>query len=423
MNNLRYVRVQDDLHGARAGDGGVFFPYQRQDDRNTMHFSVNSIVTDHTYGAFNVNKQGDLTGKILIITDPQGAPAPSGLNQVDTWFRMNLQNHPQSGQVQRGLALKSPTIIAPEGTPDVPGATMIHYDGTMQGRNAAFMDCMAEAGVRVEAAGFRNWDGQSWAESVAWEESTASRIYGDKAQYIHKGVHDNSLDDRLESMSAEGLLERMRHGDAAYEEDGVHTTCLSFIEGKAGRSNDALDRFFATAAPEDISRCGPIYEQLRQKVGSELAEARRIQAEIDAHKQSPEYLRPIMDAVVDEEMSRRFPAGGSFHVAKPGATSPLVLTLEQMALAIKEGHVNSQDSIWRPEYGGQWKPFPSVFKDSAQAAAEYPQLFAAPKPMAPPRPPTQAAPLKTIKLGGLARVVGVVREEDASRVRERVRES
>ncbi len=72
-SSLLAVRVQDDLHGLFVDtQGNTHLKYvQPLSMRNTCHFAINGIVSDHAYGSFNETAEGDLKGKVVIIAPPR----------------------------------------------------------------------------------------------------------------------------------------------------------------------------------------------------------------------------------------------------------------------------------------------------------------------------------------------------------------
>lgn len=203
---LLLVRVQDELHGARLANDGLRLPFDRKDsERNTVHFSVNSIVSDHAYGKFNENEDGSLRGKIVILADAADLPQAAGFGQVDTWFRLTSERDPKSGQVNRWLDVGGAVIVAPEGTEVPGGARAVYYQGGIEARDAAVQSVFDERGIKMEQAGFRNWLGHNWSSSERWALENAADLWGSEAKHTHLGGHDSSLDEALERSSVAGL--------------------------------------------------------------------------------------------------------------------------------------------------------------------------------------------------------------------------
>lgn len=58
IDQLHLVRVQDGLEGIRFDDGDLLITRNTQDTselsmRNTVHFTLNGVVSNHAYGEFN----------------------------------------------------------------------------------------------------------------------------------------------------------------------------------------------------------------------------------------------------------------------------------------------------------------------------------------------------------------------------------
>lgn len=192
----RWVRVQDDLHGMRPssdGSGGLFAPNGRA--RHTMHGTLDCVVGDHTYGSFNEDKDGNFKGKIILIADPKEMGPPSGFGLVDTWFRKTEDVNPSTGQAEAGLHIGRATVVAPEGTPPIPGAQMLYYDGTQEDRDRVAKEHMQSVGVEVKEASKWSWVGEG---SNHRSPDIYQEIYGSIDPHVHFGPHEGSLDGQIE---------------------------------------------------------------------------------------------------------------------------------------------------------------------------------------------------------------------------------
>lgn len=222
MQNTRHllVRVQDDVHRMWRTGASVFMAHDRP-RRGTVHFTVDGVVADHAYGAFNQDRNGKLKGGVVIIADPTQMRRAAGLGQADTWFRKHGAHDPATMIRHQGIFIGTPTIVAPAGTRAVDGATMVHHNGTLEGRNAAVFSVLRDAGVQPQVIGYRAWIDHDrradWdmQQSRQWAESLADRLYGGQTQGIHFGPHDSSHDSQIDDLTAmvDVQLSHLQQGD------------------------------------------------------------------------------------------------------------------------------------------------------------------------------------------------------------------
>ena len=201
------VRVQDDLHGAYVNEqGNITLAYHQESTRNTAHFSLNSITADiNGYGAFNEHPDGSLKGKIVFITPLNEMKPPAGLNQIDTWFRFNVDQKQQQ-TLELGA---SAIVIVPRGTLVPEGMRALYYDGTIEGRDNKVAEYIESQGVKLEYAQTRNWSGHSQASAQQWAQEVKTQLYGPESS-IHIGSHDGSRDQELERCTVKGLIENFK---------------------------------------------------------------------------------------------------------------------------------------------------------------------------------------------------------------------
>jgi hypothetical protein len=99
-DRLRLVRAQPDLQGIGRDEGGIYIYRYNKAQRNTVHFTINGIVSSHLGG--NWDKAG-----VVIIVDIRNVEGhPVKVNLVDTYYHLDQQGK---------LYLKNPVIFAKPG--------------------------------------------------------------------------------------------------------------------------------------------------------------------------------------------------------------------------------------------------------------------------------------------------------------------
>jgi hypothetical protein len=266
---LLLVRVQDDLYNASMEERGLFLPYAREGIsgvwRNTSHWTVNCVVSDHAYGRFNEAADGSLKGKIVILADPREMPVPAGLGQVDTWFRLDAERHP-GGPLRRGLSVGHRAIVvAPEGYPVPDGVSVVRYAGGIEARNGAVERVLAERSIKPEVAGMWGWVGGK--EAGQWASDVGESLYRERARAIHFGPHDGSVDGYLEAGArVEALLERFENDRLYVEDSGAEVPILDIIERAIAEQRDLLAGVLASFPEVELSRTGDFYLAQRDAV-------------------------------------------------------------------------------------------------------------------------------------------------------------
>ena len=343
------VRVQDSLHEAFFGPGGLTLPYRREgQDRNTLHFSVNSIVQDHPYGSFNLDSHGELKGKIVLLADPREMSLPAGLSQVDTWYRLSADRDEKDGKVNRYLTLGHPTIVAPKGTAIPEGANAIFYNGGIQERDAAVKLFFDAHQFSLKPAGMRAWRGETEDTALQWAQRMATSLYGKEALHVHTGTHDASLDANLESMSVSGLVASLK-GQWLAEQDGIQTPYIALVENKHDSSISALQQFLEELSPSERQRIGPHYENQIAKLNADLTEARNLDVSWKAAMRTNN-----MNGICAELDT--LPGKGDFFLAQKDKQGFEQLDSTTMACRIADEKVNIHQSIWREGLTIDWTP-------------------------------------------------------------------
>ena len=182
VGGYRLVRVVDGLDNIQANPDGSLIAtarYNGHSQRNTLHFTVNSMVGDHNMGKF--------PGKYVIIANPAEMPRDqaAGARAEDTWYRFNNE-----GEINLGRAI----VLAPEGSSVPNGIKAQYYKGD---RATAIDTAFKQMGV-----GFHGVAGTDSVIGIRNDEyhKDFSTQYGTGA--TQGGQHDGSLEGYLESIPA-----------------------------------------------------------------------------------------------------------------------------------------------------------------------------------------------------------------------------
>ena len=204
----RLVRVVDGLDNIKAnGDGSLtaIARYNGHSQRNTLHFTVNSMVGDHNMGKF--------PGKYVIIANPAEMPRDqaAGARAEDTWYRFNNE-----GEINLGRAI----VLAPEGSSVPNGIKAEYYKGD---RSTAIDTAFKQMNV-----GFHGVAGTDAVIGIKNDEyhKDFSTQYGTGA--TQGGQHDGSLEGYLESIPArlQGYLGHLQKS-IYYEPPGERETFVT----------------------------------------------------------------------------------------------------------------------------------------------------------------------------------------------------
>jgi hypothetical protein len=341
-NDIRFVRVQDNLYGMETdAEGNLILKYKRDTkdtNRNTIHFTVNTIVEDHSYGKFNFDSDGNLVGNVVIIANPSEMVAPAALNQVDTWFRYGTKDN------ERTLNVGKATIVVKEGMEVPTGVNALFFDGTIEDRNRIVKEHFESLNIPMEQCGFRNWVDQT-VDSLTWAKNTKEKLYDEKAKYIYVGMHDGSPDGDMERSSIDGVLTNFKNDRERYfNSDSVDIGYLSHMENKAKKCIDDLNEFLSSLPQEEKQRVGKHYETQIENIHKDLKEAREFD-KILIKEREINYLNKLVD---------EFPGIGDFHVANATTKQPIPLKGEELKERIVNGALNGDDHIWRHGFKDQW---------------------------------------------------------------------
>ena len=229
----RLVRVVDGLDNIQANTDGSLTAIARfngHSQRNTLHFTVNSMVGDHNMGKF--------PGKYVVIANPAEMPRDqaAGARAEDTWYRFNNE-----GEINLGRAI----VLAPEGSSVPNGIKAQYYKGD---RGTAIDTAFKQMGV-----GFHGVAGTDSVIGIRNDEyyKDFSTQHGTGA--TQGGQHDGSLEGYLESIPArlQGYLGHLQKS-IYYEPPGERETFVtSYANGIIDNFRDDINKW-ATANPQEF---------------------------------------------------------------------------------------------------------------------------------------------------------------------------
>lgn len=349
--HYRYVRVQDDLHGMHAdGDGRLVLTCAPDATRNTMHFAINGVVSDHAYGRFNTHRDGALKGKVVIIADPQEMGVPAGFNQADTWFRMGAQKN-DDGTLTRDLNAGHATIVVPEGTSVPGGVNAVFYDGSIEGRDAAVAKTLAEQHIVQREIGFRSWKNSNEGDAPVWAKTVAAQIYPENAHQIHIGMHDASPDGYMEAVGIAARVESFRQAGRPtfVNNHGISENYIDAIENVHSKNTVLVRNFVAGLDPDERKRCGPFYERLKEKLDQDLVQAQLISAEVAVKQKAW-----TASFIATEDMLSTLAPHGEIYLAKANGSGVEKVSPHDLAYRLMDRNIQASQQVWM-QGQSQWQ--------------------------------------------------------------------
>lgn len=337
---LRFVRVQEQLHDMKCdSEGNLTVVYDNTKERNTIHFTINSIVEDHSYGKFNYDTDGNFKGKVIIIADPDQMPTPAALNQVDTWFRYGLDQNTN----ERVLNVGKATLVIPEGMPAPENANILRYDGTEKHRNEVVEQHLNSLNIKKHSCLMRHWSDYGFTDSMNWAEDVAKNKYPNQNVFV--GMHDGSIDSYLEQDFVRQKLKDLRSGERYFSrESGAEMLIVDEIETVNSKKIEKLEIFLSDLSSSERERVGLFYEKKIEQALSETKEAKKLNESI-MYESHVNHLNKTVDS---------FPGEGQFYIGKLGATTPIIISAEQLKEMIINNDIKKDDKIWRSGYSSEW---------------------------------------------------------------------
>lgn len=339
---IKFVRIQDELHHIDVKNGELYLNYPNTPEkaRNTLHFAVNALVEDHAYGKFNYDSEGHFKGKIVIITDPSDTVPPSHLNQVDTWFRLGLnENNEKSLNVGKSLLVLP--LSMKENLPH--GVNALFYNETIESRNEVVENYFKTQNIALQKCGFRAWVGQD-NEAQNWAEKQIKNHY--VGQNVKVGLHDNSVDDELERASVDGLLKSFKEDNKRtfIKDSGEEILYVEHIEKMSSKHIKTIQEFLNTLPSSEKERLLPVYENQINQIKKDTREAFNLDNTL-IQENIKKYLKIDL---------HEFKGVGDFFIAKPSDTHPTQMNSQILEEKILTGEIHGECVLWRQGYKENW---------------------------------------------------------------------
>ncbi len=357
MSNDKFIRITDDLHGLYSDhNGNTILPYSKNTSRNTVHFSVNSVVADHSAGRHNYSKDGEFIGKIAIIANPQECPIPGGLWQNDTWFRIGKLD---GNNEQYGINLGKATIVCPEGTTNLPeNLNVLFYKGGEKERNEVIHQHLIEQGVEIQASDTHSWRNHSPHQAKEWAEKKAQEIYGENSKFIHKEPHNSSPDNKIEDdfFSIQNLIKDFQKQEKIEAFFGMEP--VSFKEKiniRIQNAQENLKEILESNTSEYKERIQEAYSYHHQKITDFKDTTEKL------HKERVYIKENMKKAVTAYEYGANLLApmssNGYFYVATPETKSQSevqVLHINEILNKVASGELPKETMVWSNKLGNSW---------------------------------------------------------------------
>lgn len=202
-DQLYLVRVQAGLEGTQVDGGDLLITRNHESVsensmRNTVHFTLNGVVSNHAYGEFN-----HLFAFVspLEQTNEKNKGLLAGLNPSDTFFHQSAND---------SLRLHQPTLVAPNGA-EIPahildsGINVVRYDApevingeTLQAtRDIAVGNVLKELGAPVNQIGMWGW--ADTPDPTPEQRNALIESLGYDKEHIAT-VHNGSPEEEIETL-------------------------------------------------------------------------------------------------------------------------------------------------------------------------------------------------------------------------------
>ena len=202
-DQLYLVRVQAGLAGTQVDGSDLLITRNHEavnenSMRNTIHFTLNGVVSNHAYGDFN-----HLFAFVspLEQTNEKNKGLLAGLNPSDTFFHQNAND---------SLRLHQPTLVAPNGA-EIPehilgsGINIVRYDApevingeTLQAtRDIAVGNVLKELGAPVNQIGMWGWSDAP--DPTPEQRNALIESLGYDKEHIAT-VHNGSPEEQIETL-------------------------------------------------------------------------------------------------------------------------------------------------------------------------------------------------------------------------------
>lgn len=257
FDDLKLVRVVKNIDNLSIDNDIITFnqnPNKGESIRNTVHFTLNSVVQDHAYGKFSESQYAI----VADLKDTADNNKIHGLSPADTFFWGD------------DFKLKDPTIFMPKGDENIDlysnNFTVIEYEKSTneienyQNLKNAVADHFNEKELPFNELGMWNWSGFN---AIPDQEQK------DLSEYLGSGkalptTHESSLDAEIEKINSSLIVLDNYLDDVRNESD---LKVLDFSFGEEIEKNKKS--FFETieeiklAAPHSVDHYNLIEEKLK----------------------------------------------------------------------------------------------------------------------------------------------------------------
>lgn len=259
-NSIRLVRTQDDFYGMKSdAEGNIILhkaqptnPLSKRNNRNTAHFSINGVVTDHAYGTFD--------GQITMVCDPKQMSIPSGFRQEDVWFAFDKN---------RDLNIGKAKVFAPIGVEPPEGVAVTFFDATIpMERERVVNEYLKTLEITPRKVGMWGWESNGMLEQENWIKETTTQLYGASAELIQKEIHDASMDKSLENGMITCINKLAKAHDQYYFQsssghDLVYTDVINSIMNTI---KEDMAKFKRTMHPETVKNSEGYFEYINDNL-------------------------------------------------------------------------------------------------------------------------------------------------------------
>lgn len=259
IEQLHLVRVQDGLEGVRYDNGDLLITRNTQNTsdlsmRNTVHFTLNGVVSNHAYGEFN---------SLFAFISPFEKTAQknenllAGLNPSDTFFHQDHNNE---------LRLHKPILVAPNGAEIPPeltesGLSIVRYDAPKvinaetlaTTRNLAIANVFTVLNAPLHSVGMWGWSNVP-NPTVEQREALLNRLgYQDSdIALAHTGSPEEKIEGIINAFAYhnEAILNGERLENTATGLQIPHTTMVSMARNQM---HDALSEIKNEVARQKLT--------------------------------------------------------------------------------------------------------------------------------------------------------------------------
>ena len=272
FDDLKLVRVVKSLENSEI-NGDQFILHKASDNqsaslRNTLHFTLNTVVQDHAYGTFS-------DSRYAVIADLKETADQNkivGLNEVDTFFWQN----------EKGTSLNKPTLLIPDNDTSSLDRfsafnTVVYKSDEDAKQNFNNLTQAIKENFQANKLPFHSpsnwgWSGKHWPtdqEFKALEQHLGATSLANR--------HDGSVYSKMEDLKARVQI--------LVEDLSTVNDQQSLKELQIGHKSDVINTIYSTQM-DTISHDHEIADYFKKHLGSEIGRLN------DLHKEQINLLYP-----------------------------------------------------------------------------------------------------------------------------------